>query len=116
MSYLNLDEIKAEFGNHLTAHLGYSKAEVAIAVSDFPDPYSNCYLNEEFVGKFVIDGEEYEQYASYTNFERVGIEAPAFCFYTFYCKADLPNSNVGEYRKARKLYQVEDLDDTDFPF
>ena len=43
----------------------YSKTEVAIAVSDFPDPYANGYLNEEFVGKCTIDGEEYEQYASY---------------------------------------------------
>ena len=115
MNYLKVDEVKAAFGNHLTACLGYSKAEVSLAVSDFPDPYANCYLNEEFVGKCVIDGEEYEQYASYTAFERIGIDAPPFCFYTFYCKADIPNSTDGEYRNARKLYQVDDLDDSDFP-
>lgn len=116
MRYLNLEDIKKEFGNHLATHLGYSKVEAAIAVSDFPDPYTNCYLNEEFVDVIMIDGEEYEQCASYTNFECVGIDAPAFCFYTFYRKADIPNSTVGEYRNAKKMYQFEDLDDTDFPF
>ena len=115
MNYLKVEEIKEAFGNHLTAYLGYSKGEVAVAVSDFPDPYTNCYLNEEYVAVCEIEGEVYEQYASYTAFERMGIDAPPFCFYTFYCKADIPTSRVGEYKNARKLYQVEDLDDSDFP-
>ena len=38
-----------------------------------------------------------------------------FRFYTYYAAEDIPNHLVGEYMAARKLYQVEDLDEEDFP-
>ena len=116
MSYLELDGIKAAFAEHMMMHRGYSREEADMAVSDFPDPYSNCYLDEDFVGDCEIDGEEYGQYACYTNLWRVGIVGmPEFRFYTYYRRSDIPNNRVGEYKKAKKLYQIDDLDKADFP-
>lgn len=43
------------------------------------------------------------------------IFAPDFMFYTYYCLEDMQGHSVGEYRKARKLYQVTNIDKDDFP-
>lgn len=116
MHYLDLDGIRAIFGEHLMIHRGYTPEEVAIAVSDFPDPYANCYLDESYVGDIEIDGEVYEQCASYTNLWRVGmVGVPEFRFYTYYRQSDIPNTLVTEYINAKKLYRVEDLNKKDFP-
>ena len=116
MAYLDLDGIRAAFAEHLMIYRGYSSIEAEIAVSDFPDPYDNCYLDEEFVGDCVIDGESYGQYASFTKLWRVGMDdVPDFRFYTYYRRSDIPNNRVGEYRKAKKLYQKDALDKADFP-
>lgn len=114
--YLSVEEIKKAFAHHLMKYRGYSEAEAEMAVYDFPDPYSNCYLNEDFIEHVEIDGISYEKNASSTSLWRVGIEdVPEFFFYTYYRDEDIPNHKVGEYKKAQKLYQVENLDKGDFP-
>ena len=116
MGYLDLQGIKDAFAKHMMMYRGYSEDEARIAVSDFPDPYSLPYLDEEYIGNVTIDGMEYEKNASFTSFWKCGIwGVPMFRFYTYYAVADIPNNKVGEYMKARKLYQVDDLDDDDFP-
>ncbi len=116
MTYLDLQGIKDAFAKHMMAHRGYSEEEAQIAVSDFPDPYTLPYLDEEFICEETVDGKDYEKNASYTSFWKCGIDdVPMFRFYTLYDVEDLPNHTVGEYRNARKLFQIEDLDDDDFP-
>ena len=116
MRYLSIGEIKNAFAKHLIKYRDYSIEEAQIAVSDFPDPYNNCYLNEEFIDHVEIDGVSYEKNASSTSLWRVGMHGvPDFCFYTYYCDEDIPNHKVGEYMNARKLYQVDNLDKKDFP-
>ena len=116
MKYLTIEEIKEAFAQHLIKHRGYSRDEADMAVSDFPDPYSNCYLNEEYIGSVEIDGIDYQKNASSTSLWRVGIHnVPDFYFYTYYKESDIVGRTVGEYMKAHKLFQVDDLDKEDFP-
>lgn len=117
MIYVTEKEVKKRFAQHLMMHCFYSEAEADLAVSDFPDPYSNCYLGEEYVGPCVIDGIEYSKCASYTNLARVmGMyDIPDFYFYTYYRSEDLAGGTVGDSMRARKLYQLDDLNKSDFP-
>ncbi len=116
MKYLDVDGIKRAFADHLIKYRDYSESEAVIAVSDFPNPYELPYLDEEFICEEEIDGIEYNKYASVTNLWKCGIyDMPTFRFYTYYATEDIPNHKVGEYISARKLYQVDDLDDGDFP-
>lgn len=116
MKYLNIDEIKQAFAEHLIKYRGYTAEEADMAVYDFPNPYSNCYLDEDYIGLCEIDGVAYKQYASNTVLWRAGIHGvPNFFFYTYYREEDVKNRTVGEYMKARKLFQVDDLDPEDFP-
>lgn len=116
MIILDENGIRAAFAEHLMKYRDYSEAEVAEAVSDFPDRYSLPYLDEEYIGEEIIDGVEYEKNACITDFLRCGIEGiPAFKFYSFYAVEDIPNHLVSEYMAARKLYQADDLNEDDFP-
>ena len=116
MKYLTVEEIKAAFAELLMEHRDYSEEEAEIAVSDFPDPYNLPYQREEFVEDVKIDGARYEKYATVVNLSICGIEDfPVFCFYTFYRKEDIRHHRVTEYMKARKLFQVDELDMDDFP-
>lgn len=114
--YLDEKGIKEAFAKHLITHRGYSKTEAAMAVSDFPDSYTLPYLDEDYVGEETIDGVSYEKYSSYTCLWRVGIaDVPMFRFYTYYNSDDVRDNLVGSYINAHKLYQVDNLDDDDFP-
>ena len=116
MKYLNVEEVKQAFASHLIKYRGYTQEEADIAVYDFPDPYSNCYLDEQYIDSCDIDGIAYEKNASSTKLWRVGIHnVPAFNFYTYYREEDIEGRTVGEYMNARKLFQVEDLNTEDFP-
>lgn len=116
MEYLDLQGIRDAFAAHLMEYAEYSEGEAEMAVSDFPDPYRLPYLHEEFIGEETIDGKDYEKNASSTLFQMCGIfGVPMFRFYTYYLTEDLPNRTVGEYMNARKLFQIDDLDDDDFP-
>lgn len=117
MKYLNIKEIKQAFAQHLIKYRNYTAEEAEIAVSDFPDPYSNPYLDEDYIGPYEIDGILYGQYASTTALWRVGIHnVPDFQFYTYYREEDIKGGTVGDYINARKLFQVDDLNKEDFPF
>ena len=116
MKYLNIDEIKQAFAHHLMKHRGYTAEEADMAVVDFPDPYSNCYLDEDYIGFCEIDGVSYEQNASSTVLWRAGIhDVPNFFFYTYYREEDVKSHTVGSYMNARKLFQIDELDEEDFP-
>ena len=116
MKYLDTKGIKNAFAAHLIKYRGYTKDEAEMAVSDFPDSYSLPYLYEDYIDDVTIDGKEYEMRASYTMLWECGIlGVPMFRFYTYYLSEDIPNNTVGEYVNARKLFQVEDLDEDDFP-
>lgn len=116
MKYLSVEEIKKAFAKHLRKHRGYSVKEAEMAVSDFPDIYSNCYLDEKYIGSCEIDGVAYNKYASNTDLWRAGIHnVPNFFFYSYYREEDLKGGTVGDYMNARKLFQVDDLDVKDFP-
>ncbi len=114
--YLRVEEIKQALAEHLIKHRGYSEEEAEVAVHDFPDPYSNPYLREDFIDTVEVDGIEYEKNADCVDLTVCGIDnVPRFCFYTLYRVDDIPNHKVGEYRDARKLFQAENLDPNDFP-
>ena len=116
MKYLDLQGIQNAFAAHLIKYRGYSEDEAEMAVSDFPDRYSLPYLYEDFISEETIDGEDYEKNASYTLLQMCGIfDVPMFRFYTYYLTKDLPNGTVGEYQKAHRLFQVDDLNEEDFP-
>lgn len=113
---LDISGIKQAFAEHMKKYRGYSEEEAAIAVSDFPNPYHNCYLVETYLEDCEIDGVGYEKNACYTAFWRIGLkDVPMFRFYTYYRNEDIPNHLVGEYMEARKLFQVDELDLSDFP-
>ena len=116
MKYLSVEEVKRAFAEHLMKHRGYTAEEADMAVYDFPDPYSNCYLDEKYIGSCEIDGVAYEKDASSTALWRVGIHnVPDFFFYTYYREEDIEGRKVGEYMNARKLFQIDELDAEDFP-
>lgn len=117
MKFLTIDEIKKVFAKLLIKHRKYTKYEAEIAVSDFPDPYTNCYLNESFLEDNVeICGELYQKYATSTSLWRVGIhDVPDLYFYTYYKAEDIKGHTVGDYMNAHKLYQIDELNDEDFP-
>lgn len=116
MQYLTIDEIKQAFAEHLIQYAGYSEEWAKVAVSDFPDPYSNCYLNEKHIDDCEIDGIIYEQNATRAVLWSIGLEGtPTFCFYTYYRKEDIKRHSATQYRKARKLFQIEGLSKEDFP-
>ena len=116
MEYLTIDGIRRAFGEHMMKYRGYSEEEAKVAVHDFPDPYSNPYLREEYIDDVEVDGIEYERNADCVDLTVCDIDdVPRFCFYTLYCIEDIPDHKVGEYRTARKLFQIDDLDPADFP-
>ena len=116
MGYLDIQGVKDALAKHMMLHRGYSEIEAQIAVSDFPNPYNLPYLEEEYICDEIIDGVKYEKNASYTSFWKCGIEGvPMFRYYTYYAIDDIPHKKVREYMKARKLFQVDDLNDDDFP-
>lgn len=116
MKYLSIEEIKQEFAKHLMKHRGYTAEEADMAVYDFPDPYSNCYLDERYIGSCEIEGVGYQQYATSTDLWRVGIHnVPNFFFYTYYKEEDVESHTVGDYMNAQKLFRLDDLDEEDFP-
>ena len=114
--FLDEKKVKDVFTKHLIKHLGYSSEEAELAASDFPNPYSNSYLDEEYLENTKVDGIEYEKNACVTSLWKCGIVGvPMFRFYTYYAIEDIPNRTVEEYLAARKLFQVEGLVEEDFP-
>lgn len=116
MKYLNVAEIKQAFAEHLMKHRGYTAEEADMAVYDFPDPYSNCYLDESYIDECEIDGVAYKQYATNTDLWRAGLyNVPNFFFYSYYRKEDVEGGTVGDYMNAQKLFRVDELNEEDFP-
>lgn len=114
MKYLSVDEIKKAFADHLMKHRGYTAEEADMAVFDFPDPYSNCYLDEEYEGSCEIEGIAYEKNITTTALWRVGMHnVPDFRFYTYYREEDIESHTVGAYMNARKLFRIADSDEED---
>ena len=62
------------------------------------------------------DGVAYQKNATSTDLWRAGIHnVPNFFFYTYYREEDIESRSVGDYMNAQKLFQIDDLDEEDFP-
>jgi len=114
--YLDTEGIRNAFSRYLMENRGYDEDDAEYAASDFPDPYAQCYLMEEYLGECEIDGEKYEQYTSWTDFSMMmGMDSlPHFGFYTYYRSSDMPGHLVKEYRAAKKYYSVNNIKKKDF--
>ncbi len=116
MKYLDIDGIREAFFAHLAQTVEYTEEEAETSFAEFPDPFGTAYLLEEYLGDCEIDGEQYSRCASWTDFWSIGVyEVPVFRYYTYYRASDAPNHQAGEYMAAKRLFQVDDLDEEDFP-
>lgn len=64
MEYLNEEQIKEAFVKYLEQYQYCDAADASFVASEFPNPYTNGYLEEEFIESVSIGGEEYEKDAS----------------------------------------------------
>lgn len=119
MEYLSKEEIREKFMEHLEKTQWCTHDDAVIAASDFPDPYKLPYLNHEYIGKAVIDEEEYEMNAAWTDFSmfRTFSNKPPFRFYVFYRCEDVKDHTVESYLNAKTLYELvpPNEDNDDFP-
>lgn len=120
MREINLDNITREnlvdyaalaeaFKDYLIDVLGYDEAEATYVVStDFKNPYETQYIMQEFEGKYAVNGKTYEVLSCHTDFCVCGMwhlaEYPPFEFYMFIDLETLPDTTVGSYKNAQKLY------------
>lgn len=116
MQYITTADMKRAFAEHMTKHYGYSEAEAELAARDFPNPANEAFVREEMIDSVEIDGVVYERKACYADLSVRALDnARRFCFYTLYCAEDVPGQTAEEYKVARKLYQLKNLDPKDFP-
>ena len=108
--YIDVEELRKQYGAFLE-----SEGAFMFSVDTFPDLVTHDYIEEKYVGEFVINNKTYDVHASFTSFWMLGLPTPAFCFYTCYLSDDIPNHRVDEYANAHKLYRTEKLDPADFP-
>lgn len=120
MEYLSINELRENFADYLMKYQYCTPSDARMIAQEFPDPYTNPYLQEEWIGTETINGEKYQSYASCVDFSMFYSFSNAlpYRFYTYYLVSDLmPNRTVGDYRKARKLFALVPLAEIndDFP-
>ena len=119
MAYLSKDELRQAFIEYLEKYQNCSHTDALIAASDFPDPYSLPYHKEEYLGEETIEGEKYEQNASWLDFSmfRTFSNNPVFRFYTYYRLEDVQDHLVKHYMSAKTLYELVPVgeENDDFP-
>ena len=120
MNYLSLEELRNDFINYLVKYQFCEVSDANYIALEFPDPYANPYLREDYIGVETINDEKYQSYAScvdFSMFYSFSNDLP-YRFYTYYLVSDImPNRTVGDYRKARKLFSLVPLNEKndDFP-
>lgn len=97
------------FKDYLIEVLEYDEAEADFVISsDFSDPYNAPFIMQDYEGKYTIDSKTYEVRSCYTDFCAYGLwhlaEYPPFEFYMFIDLETLPDTTVGSYKNAQKLY------------
>ena len=97
------------FKNYLMEVLEYSEYEADFVIaSDFGLPYDTPFIMQDYEGRFVVDGKDYEVRMCRTDFCACGMfhlaELPPFEFYMFFDLDTMPDTTVGSYRKAKTLY------------
>lgn len=100
-----------EFKDYLIDFLGYEDDEAAFVVSsDFANPYNAPFIMQDYEGIVTIDGKDYEVRLCHTDFSACGLfhlaNVPPFEFYMFFDRETMPDTTVGSYRKARKMYLI----------
>ena len=103
--------IAGEFKRYLMEVLEYDEDEANFIVyTDFEDPYGTPFITQDYVGNYTVDGKEYEVRICHTDFCACGLwhlaELPPFEFYMFFDLETLPDTTVGSYMGARKLYLI----------
>lgn len=96
---------------YLICTLGYDNQEASVVASiDFKDPYSSPFVSQEYERKCSIDGKDYEVWSCRTDFCGGGLfyldDVQPFEFYMLFDLRTLPDSTVGSYLRAQKMYIV----------
>lgn len=99
------------FKKYLIEVLGYGEGEANFVISaDFENPYDTPYITQDYEGEYAVDGKDYEVRSCQTDFCAVGMwhldEMSPFEFYMFFDLETLPDTTIGSYRKAKKLYLI----------
>ena len=122
MREIDLDNIKStdlidhaaiskSFKNYLIETLKYTDDEADFVIkSDFENPYDTPFIMQDYEGEFTVDGRDYEVRFCYTDFSACGLfhlaEVPPFEFYMLFDMETLPDTTVGAYQTATKLYLI----------
>ena len=116
MSYISLEETRKAFGEFLKKYRGYSQSDVDMALMDFEDFYDNEFCGQEWLeSDFKIDGEKYEKRSAWVAFQEFGGGKPFRFYMYFHFDDDDDGHTVGEYQECKRLFQVDDINDEDFP-
>jgi hypothetical protein len=99
------------FKKYLIEVLGYDEGEANFVISaDFENPYDTSYITQDYEGEYAVDGKDYEVRSCQTDFCAVGLwnlaELSPFEFYMFFDLETMPDTTIGSYRKAKKLYLI----------
>ena len=114
--YLNKDELKEQFVNHLVQICRCSTTQAETIADAALGSTCCCWTNEDYVGNIDIGGELYSQNAVHTTLDRLGFPGvPNFFYYVYYKISDLSDRTIASYDAAAKLYQCSELDKEDFP-
>ena len=112
MKPISREDLKEKLIDHLVKYCDCSEENARIAVGEFVGPFHNLYLNKQLIPEFtdVFKGEKYELVVAYTK-EYVGniYVKPQFTFFVFYRSSDVPNHTDEEYKKAKRIYMITDL-------
>lgn len=101
--------ISHAFKNYLMEVLEYDEIEADFVVStDFENPYNTPFIMQDYEGEYSVDGKNYEVRSCRTDFCVCGLwhlaELPPFEFYMFIDLDTLPDTTVGSYQRATKMY------------
>lgn len=103
--------ISKAFKNYLMEVLKYDESEADFVIStDFENPYNTPFIMQDYEGEFTIDGKDYEVRLCRTDFCACGLfhlaDILPFEFYMFFDLETLPDTTVGSYQNAKKMYLI----------
>lgn len=101
--------ISEAFKDYLMDVLEYDEDEADFVVStDFENPYNAPFIMQDYEGTYTVGGKNYEVRLCRTDFSACGLwhlaELPPFAFYMFFDLETLPDTTVGSYQRAAKMY------------
>ena len=107
-TYMTEEDIVLAFKQYLMEVQGLSANDAEIGATEFPDPYSQCYLQEDWVEDTEIEGQKVEVRRCWTDFGMMCTfdNSKPFRFYKYIFTPEGFGNTVGEYRAAKKLYRL----------